>query len=178
MAGASIMLVAAPSLCLESAMPKRRKKKIVRVIYQSLGPLPERLSAQFADYLLVFSDASQKRQGGLAAVIFDDHAGEPLIRTRSVPLMGSNELELLAALFALQEARQHFPGRRLALFSDNHDAVTRLSRAATLGLVQDHELEGICSSTLLEAASFHWVRGHANCRGNTLADLHAAVAAT
>lgn len=158
-------------------MPKRRKKKIARVIYQSLGPLPKRLSAQFADYLLVFSDASQKRQGGLAAVIFDDQAGEPLISTRSVPVIGSNELELQAALFALQDARQQFPGRRLALFSDNQDAVTRLSRAATLGLAQDHELETMCSSTLLDSAIFCWVRGHANCRGNTLADLHAAEAA-
>lgn len=158
-------------------MPKRRKKKIVRVIYQSLGPLPARMSAQFADCLLVFSDASQKRQGGLAAVIFADPAGEPLVRTSSVPLMGSNKLELLAALFALQEAQQHFPGRRLALFSDNHDAVIRLSRATTLGLAQDHELNGICSSTLLDSASFHWVRGHANCRGNTLADQYAAGAA-
>ena len=158
-------------------MPKRRKKKFVRVIYQSIGPLPLRLAAQFADFLLVFSDASQKRQGGLAAVIFDDHDDEPLIRTRSVPVMGSNELELQAALFALNEARQHFPGRRLALFSDNHDAVTRLTRAVTLGLAQDAVLAAMCSSELLDLASFHWVRGHANCRGNTLADLHAAQAA-
>jgi len=158
-------------------MPKRRKKKIVRVIYQSIGPLPARLSAQFADYLLVFSDASQKRMGGLAAVIFDDQAGEPLISTRSVPAIGSNELELQAALFALAEARSHFPDRRLALFSDNHDAVTRLSRAASLGLAQDPVLASLCTSNLLDAASFHWVPGHANCRGNTLADMHAAATA-
>lgn len=110
-------------------------------------------------------------------MIFADQAGEPLIRTRSVPAIGSNELELLAALFALGEARAQFPARRLALFSDNHDAVTRLSRAATLGVAQDPVLAAICSSSLLDAASFHWVPGHANCRGNTLADLHAAAAA-
>ena len=162
-------------------MSKRRKKKLVPVIHQSVGPLPLRLAAQFVGRLLVFSDASQQRHGGLAAVLFDDQAGEPLVSTRTVPLIGSNELELQAALFALSEAARHFPGRPLSLFSDNQDAVTRLSRATTLGLAQDPVLAALCAESGIVAtladASIGWVRGHAGCRGNTLADLHAALAA-
>ena len=162
-------------------MPKRRKKKIVRIIHPSLGPLPSRLAGQFVGRLLVFSDASQKRHGGLATVIFDDHDGEPQISTRTVPLTGSNELELQAALFALSEAGCHFPGRPLSLFSDNQDAVNRLARAATHGLAQDPPLAALCAgpgvAATLAAASFRWIPGHGTCRGNILADLHAAQAA-
>ena len=162
-------------------MSKRRKKKIVRVIHQTVGPLPLRLAERFAGDLLVFSDASQKRQGGLAAVLFGDAASAPLISTRSVPLLGSNELELQAALFALSQAQQHFPGRQLALFSDNQDAVARLSRACAQGLAQDPELMRMLAAFDLGTSLAHvavcWVKGHSSCRGNTLADLHAAEAA-
>ena len=115
-------------------MPRRRKKKIVRVIHPSAGPLPLRLAPLHVGELLVFSDASQKRHGGLAAVLFDKPDGEPRVSTRSVALTGSNELELQAALFALAQAQQHFPARPLALFSDNQDAVARLNRGKTDGL--------------------------------------------
>jgi len=163
-------------------MPKRRKKKIVRIIHQSVGPLPLRLAAQYADHLLVFSDASQKRHGGLAAVLFATPDSEPLVSTRTVPIMGSNELELQAALFALGQAGQHFPGRRLALFSDNQDAVIRLLRTQEKGSAQDPELlqmlteHGIADT--LDNATICWIKGHSTCRGNTLADQHAAEAAS
>ena len=162
-------------------MAGRRKKKIVRVIHPSAGPLPLKLAPGFAGRLLVFSDASCKRHGGLAAVFFDDHEGDPIVVTRTVPLGGSNELELAAALFALEEAARRFPGRPMALFSDNSDAVARLSRATSLGLAQDAILESLCGApgvaAALAGATFCWVRGHATCRGNTLADQYAALAA-
>jgi len=162
-------------------MPRRRKKKIARILYPSVGPLPARLAEQFVGRLLVFSDASQRRHGGLAAVLFADQAGEPLVSTRTVPLIGSNELELQAALFALAEVERQFPGQEASLFSDNQDAVNRLSRAATLGLAQDPALAALCAelgiAATLARAGIHWVRGHATCRGNTLADQHAAAAA-
>lgn len=159
-------------------MAKRRKKKILREIYPSIGPLPERLAADYAGRVLVFSDASLKRQGGLAAVIFGPDAGEPLILTRSVATDGSNELELQAALFALQHAVERFPGEALALFSDNHDAVSRLSLAMQTG-ADGNEASG----GLLSGISFprdmvvRWIKGHGTCRGNWLADRHAAEAA-
>jgi ribonuclease HI len=163
-------------------MPKRRKKKIVRIIHQSAGPLPLRLAAQYADHLLVFSDASQKRHGGLAAVLFDNPESEPLVSTRTVTIIGSNELELQAALFALAQAQQHFPGRQLALFSDNQDAVIRLARTQEKGSAQDPELLQMLAengiSSLLENATICWIKGHSTCRGNTLADIHAAEAAS
>lgn len=162
-------------------MPRRRKKKIVRVIHQSVGPLPLRLMPRFAGYLLVFSDASQKSHGGLAAVLFDDPESTALVSTRTVPVVGSNELELQAVLFGLEQALQHFPGRQLALFSDNQDAVSRLVRAKTQGAAQDPALQQLLAehgvAATLENASFCWIKGHSSCRGNTLADLHAAEAA-
>jgi len=163
-------------------MPKRRKKKIIRIIHQSAGPLPLRLAAQYADHLQVFSDASQKRHGGLAAILFATPDSEPLVSTRIVPIIGSNELELQAALFALTQAQQHFPGRRLALFSDNQDAVIRLVRTQEKGNAQDPELLQMLTahgiSSQFENAAICWIKGHSTCRGNTLADRHAAEAAS
>ena len=162
-------------------MPRRRKKKALRIIHQSAGPLPLRLAERFTGQLLVFSDASLKRTGGLAAVMFGDPESEPLVATRSVPPDGSNELELQAALFALQQARRHFPERPLALFSDNQDAVSRLNRAIESGLAQDEALGSMLAALEIAApldnALICWVKGHASCRGNTLADRHAAAAA-
>jgi len=162
-------------------MAKRRKKKPERLIHLSAGPLPPRLAGRFADCRLVFSDASQLRHGGLAAILFADADSEPLVATRTVPVIGSNELELQAALFGLEQAHLHFPGQAVALFSDNQDAVTRLGRAKAQGLVQDKGLAamfaGLDIDTLLAHASINWVQGHAHCRGNALADRHARIAA-
>lgn len=163
-------------------MPRKRQKKVGRPIYLSVGPLPVRLAPGFEGCLLVFSDASLRRQGGLAAVLFADPAAEPLIAVRSVPLQGSNELELQAALFAMAEAGRLFPQRRFALFSDNHDAVLRLQRAIREGLAQDAALAAMLATgglaTALAHAEVHWIRGHGTCRGNVLADQHAALAAS
>lgn len=160
-------------------MPKRRKKAPPRLYYPSLGPLPERLAPQFAGRLLVFSDASLRRQGGLAAVLFSDPAAEPLIVTRSVAPTGSNELELQACLFALQQAGLHFPGRPLALFSDNQDAVRRLNRALERGLAEDPALAEMPGATDWPAqAQIRWIKAHTSCRGNQLADQHATKAAS
>lgn len=162
-------------------MPRRRKKKIVRVIHQSAGPLPLRLAGRFVGCRLIFSDASQKRHGGLAAVLFDDPESAPLVATRSVALAGSNELELQAALFGLEQAHRHFPGQPVALFSDNQDAVVRLGRAKAEGLGQDPALARMLMdmeiASVLDQASVCWVQGHSGCRGNTLADMHAREAA-
>jgi ribonuclease HI len=167
---------------LAATMPRRRKKKPVRVIYPSQGPLPLRLAPLYAGQLLVFSDASQKRHGGLAAVLFATPESETVVRTRTVAIMGSNELELQAALFALEQAQELFPDRPLALFSDNQDAVVRLNRGKTLGLDQDPELRQhvaeINLGDMLANASICWIKGHSSCRGNILADQYAVEAAS
>ena len=162
-------------------MSKRRKKKIVRVIHPSPGALPRRLVDEYAGCRLVFSDASLQRHGGLAAVLFADNAGEPQVATCRVAPVGSNELELQAALFALAEAEKHFSGEALALFSDNQPAVIRLSQAWAEGTEGDPELAGLLAAQCIApgrvSARFRWVPGHAGCRGNLLADAAARAAA-
>lgn len=163
------------------AMPRKRPKKTIRHYTPSPAPLPARLAPAFAGRLQVFSDASQRRHGGLAAVLFADADAEPLIVTRTVAVQGSNELELQAVLFALAQARLHFPGQPLALFCDNRDAIDRLNRAGVRGLAADPALAALFAreelAGMLALATFHWVRAHACCRGNLLADRHAALAA-
>ena len=162
-------------------MAKTRKRKQERLVHLSPGPLPVRFGERFAGQLLVFCDASQKRHGGLAAVLFPDPEQPPLTFSLSVAAIGSNELELQAALFALHQAAQHFPGRRLALFTDNSDAASRLACACALGLEQDPALAAMAPTpdfaALLALASVHWLKGHATCRGNALADEIAGHAA-
>ena len=162
-------------------MAKRRKKKVERIIHLSPGPLPPRLAERHTGCRLVFSDASQLRHGGLAAVLFADADAEALDATRSVPAIGSNELELQAALFALEQANRHFPGQPAALFSDNLDAVTRLGRAKALGSARESTLAerfpGTDIDALLLMVDVCWIPGHGRCRGNALADLHARSAA-
>lgn len=163
-------------------MVKRRKRKAARIIYQSPGPLPVRIAEQYAGQPLVFSDASAKRNGGLAAVLFGTPEAEALIATQTVPQDGSNALEFQAVLFALSQAGINFPGQPFALFTDNRDAADRLQRAKIQGLAQDAELaQKLNQLGITDAfahASFCWVKGHASCRGNTLADQHAAEAAS
>jgi ribonuclease HI len=163
-------------------MAKRRKKKVVRIIYQSPGPLPQHIAEQYEGLALVFSDASAKRNGGIAAVLFSTPDAEAIIATQSVPLDGSNALEFQAVLFALSQASINFPGQKFALFTDNRDAADRLQRAKIQGLAQDAELtQKLNQLGITDAfahASISWVKGHATCRGNTLADQHAAEAAS
>ncbi len=164
------------------AMTKRREKHRPPTIHLSPGPLPARLMPE-ADLALVFTDASRLRHGGLAAILYDDAGSEALVFTRCVPLDGSNELELQAAVFGLEQAALSFPGRPFGLFSDNQDAMTRLSRAQTLGLEQDAALAGrfpgLDLAALLAPARLRWIKGHGSSRGNALADAHArSVAST
>lgn len=163
-------------------MPRRRPKKKARIQYQSTGPLPLRFADRFAGHILVFSDASEKRHGGQAAVIFADADGEPQINSRTTPLIGSNEQELQAALFALHHAGAGFPDKPLALFCDNLDTVNRLQQAKMHGLGEDPELAQMLAEQqiidgVLENTVITWIKAHATCRGNTLADHHAALAA-
>ena len=160
--------------------PRRKPEKIVR---PSPGPLPVRFGDRFAGQVLVFCDASRKRHGGLAVVIFaDEDDSSPTALSRTVAATGSNELELQAVLFGLQQAAELFPGRRLALFTDNSDAATCLNRAREHGISSDPVLAGMLPdgeiASLLEHASIHWLKGHATCRGNILADELAGMAAT
>lgn len=162
-------------------MPRRKAKIKARTITQSLGPLPLRIADNFLEQLLVFTDASQLRTGGMAAVLFSDSDAEPIIETRSVDGLGSNELELLAVLFGLLKAQMYFPIRKLTLFSDNIDAVNRMKRAKIKGIEQDPELSvlmpGLEMLAALDRADFCWIKGHSYCRGNTLADQYAREAA-
>ena len=162
-------------------MSKRRKKQGAPVRHLSTAPLPARLMPGFSDLPLVFTDASRLRHGGLSAVLYADAAGEPLSFARSVPLDGSNELELRAAVFGLEQADRLYPGMAFALFSDNLDAIRRLSRAKMLGCALDTELgerfPGQPLDAWLAQANLNWIKGHGTCRGNALADAQARVAA-
>lgn len=163
-------------------MAKHRKKKVAPTIHLSAGPLPERLALRFPDQTLLFTDASRLRHGGLAAIIYRSADAEPEIFTRSVPLDGSNELELQAAIFGLQRAALLLPELPFALFSDNQDAVVRLTRVKQSGASQDQQLTSLFPDTdfdsLLRHASLSWVQGHGRCRGNALADANARSAAS
>jgi len=160
---------------------KRRKKQAAPVRHLSTAPLPARLMPGFSDLPLVFTDASRLRHGGLSAVLYADAAGEPLTFARSVPLDGSNELELRAAVFGLEQADRLYPGMAFALFSDNLDAIRRLSRAKMLGCALDTELgerfPGQPLDAWLAQANLNWIKGHGTCRGNALADAQARAAA-
>lgn len=162
-------------------MSKRRKKQAAPVRHLSTAPLPARLMPGFSDLPLVFTDASRLRHGGLSAVLYADAAGEPLSFARSVPLDGSNELELRAAVFGLEQADRLYPGMAFALFSDNLDAIRRLARAKMLGCALDTELgerfPGQPLDAWLAQANLNWIKGHGTCRGNALADAQARVAA-
>lgn len=162
-------------------MAKRRKKRIVRTVHLSAGPLPERLALRFPDQGLVFTDASRLQHGGLAVVIYRTTSAQPDILTRRVALNGSNELELDAAILGLAQASRIFPERPFALFSDNQDAIVRLCRIKSHGAAQDARLQslhpGIDLDGLLRLVTPCWVQGHGRCRGNALADAHARLAA-
>ena len=162
-------------------MSKRRKKQAAPVRHLSTAPLPARLMPGFSDLPLVFTDASRLRHGGLSAVLYADAAGEPLSFARSVPLDGSNELELRAAVFGLEQADRLYPGMAFALFSDNLDAIRRLARAKMLGSALDAELgerfPGQPLDAWLAQANLNWIKGHGACRGNALADAQARAAA-
>lgn len=162
-------------------MAKRRKTKQAHIIHLSVGPLTERLAPRFAHQALLFTDASRLRHGGLAAVLYRMADAPMQAFTHSVALTGSNELELQAAVFGLQQAFRNIPGIPFGLFSDNQDAISRLSRAKRLGAMQDSELgrrfpEADLDALLLHATP-HWVPGHGRCRGNAQADQYARLAA-
>lgn len=162
-------------------MPKRRKKKTEPVVHLSAGPLPARLSELYAGRPLIFTDASELRHGGIAAVLFRDADGEPLVMTRSLACIGSNQLEFEALLLGLEMARLHCDGVALAVFSDNRDAVDRLADARLAGLAADPLLaRRLGESGLVETfgrSSIHWIKGHSSCRGNAIADAWAKEAA-
>ena len=160
-------------------MAKRRKKKNTPIVHLSAGPLPDALMLRFAGQRLVFTDASRLQHGGLAAILYATTDSEPTLNSRRVALVGSNELELQAAIFGLEQAGLHFPGQTIALFSDNQDAITRLNRAKQLGIEQDVLLAEYFPEIAgrLSLVSFHWIKGHGRCRGNALADTQARLAA-
>ncbi len=150
-------------------------------MHLSTGPLPVRLMPGFGNLPLVFTDASRLRHGGLSVVLYADAASEPLAFARCVPLDGSNELELRAAVFGLEQADRLYPGLAFALFSDNIDAIKRLARAKALGSARDAELgerfPGLPLDAWLAQANLNWIKGHGACRGNALADERARAAA-
>lgn len=161
-------------------MSRRRKKKPARLIPLSSGPLPLKFAGQFAACPLVFSDASRQEHGGLATVIYTSADLGPQILTRTVPAIGSNELELQAALMALDHMTRHFPGQAFALFSDNLDTVNRLCRLKIQclpdAIITAHQAADALPLALNQATII-WIPGHAACRGNAVADLYARLAA-
>lgn len=163
-------------------MARRRNRKPAAPIHLSAGPLPDRLMADFAGCRLLFTDASRLRHGGLSVVLYADTASEPAVLTRSVALDGSNQLEMQAAVFGLEQASRLYPGQSLALFSDNRDALTwlatiQLSPAGGPDEWGAAHFPGSDLRALLAHTTLHWVKGHGRCRGNALADRHARLAA-
>jgi ribonuclease HI len=162
-------------------VPKRRKKKIARQYHQSPGALPSKLADKFDGKILVFSDASKKIHAGIAAILFASNSCAPLVFSATTPMLGSNELELEAVLFALRMAFFKFPDRNIALFSDNQDAVARLTNAQQHGIDSDPVLSNRFSELKIHGSlnqvSINWIKSHAYCRGNTLADQFARDAA-
>jgi ribonuclease HI len=163
-------------------VPKRRKKKIAHRHHLSPGALPAKLADKFTGEVLIFSDASKKTGAGIAAVLFLDNNSAPMTFMASRPMMGSNQLEFEAALFALSKAAREFPDRHLTLFSDNQDAVARLNNAKKLGIESDPELAMKFSELAIHSGlnhvEIHWIKSHTFCRGNILADQYAREAAT
>lgn len=163
-------------------MARRRNRKPATPTHLSAGPLPDRLMADFAGCRLLFTDASRLRHGGLSVVLYADTASEPTVFTRSVALDGSNQLEMQAAVFGLEQASRLYPGQALALFSDNRDALAWLaaiqsSPASGPGEWGAARLPETNLRALLAHATLHWIKGHGRCRGNALADRHARLAA-
>ena len=164
-------------------MARRRNRKPTAPIHLSAGPLPDRLMADFAGCRLLFTDASRLRHGGLSVVLYADTASEPAVFTRSVALDGSNQLEMQAAVFGLEQASRLYPGQSLALFSDNRDALAWLAAIQSSPASGPGEfgaaagLPGSDLHALLAHATLHWIKGHGRCRGNALADRHARLAA-
>ena len=158
----------------------RKKKKIVRVIHPSTGPLPDRIKDKYAQHILIFSDASLKTHGGLSAVIFPTPESSPLVFTRSIAGTTSNALELLALAFALEQSENLFPGQKRAFFSDNQDTISRFQTIQS-GNRQDFQLTEFSGkyppNLMKENIEFCWVKGHGKCRGNLIADYHARLAA-
>ena len=159
----------------------RRKKKIQPPIFLSTGPLPSRIAGDYADYLLIFSDASLLHQGGMAAVLFETADADPIVATKSVPITGSNELELQAAIFALQQSEQLFPNRQSVLFTDNQDTEKRLNHAKVQSFAGDLALEQMFKAAEINSPlrnnTIKWIKGHGTCRGNNIADRYARIAA-
>ncbi|MCG2578558.1 hypothetical protein LZ012_16295 [Dechloromonas sp. XY25] len=162
-------------------MAKRRKKKVERIVHLSAGPLPERLRLRFPEQGLVFTDASRLGHGGLAAVLYRTAEAPPQAFTRCVAPIGSNELELQAAIFGLEQAARLFAGQNFALFSDNQDAIARLTLCKQRGAAHDPQLAARFPEqdldALLQPATPSWIPGHGRCRGNALADQQARLAA-
>ena len=123
--------------------------------------------------------------GEVAAGIFQQLAEVPALLLQAAAQGAAGEVQVggdqFQCRFALQQAALHFPGRPIALFSDNQDAVGRLNRAREQGLSQDPALARMLHALGLAdfpaTASIRWIKGHGTCRGNTLADQHAAAAA-
>jgi len=161
-------------------MPRTKKKRKVE-LYLSVGPLPDKYADQYRDHLLVFCDASKKRYGGLAAVLFDGFGAEPEISTSTIAPSGSNGLELQAVILGLQLAEQRYPGRSLVLFTDNQDAVSRLTRKKALGVDHDAPLSLMLEehgiANVLGRSEICWIKSHWTSRGNALADQYARKAA-
>jgi ribonuclease HI len=159
----------------------RKKKKSVREYYPSAGPLPLRFADRYANHMLVFSDASLKKHGGLASIIFQTTESSPHISTRTVEPSGSNRLELAALLFAWDHSMDVEAEAKRALFSDNQDAITRLKQAQMHGTHQDVELHLLLEQQkhrlTFDNIEFCWIKGHGCCRGNLLADQNARHAA-
>jgi ribonuclease HI len=160
---------------------KRRRHHRKSSDVRALAILPNHLVEQFRGRIWLFTDASVRTRGGLAAVLHHPQEAAPRIRSDAVARGPSHALELRAALFGLEHAQRQYPDEPLVLFSDSQGAVERLTRAKQEGLSQDLELESMMKSSglseLLSRADFQWIKGHGKCGGNAMADQHARAAA-
>lgn len=160
---------------------KRRRHQRKKVDVGALAILPDHLAEKFNGRIWLFTDASVKTRGGMAAVLHHPQDAVPRMHSETVVRDASHALELKAALFGLEYAQRHYPEEPVVLFSDNQGAIERLARAKHEGLAQDRELQTMvtCSGLieLLRKADFQWIKGHGKCGGNAMADRQARAAA-
>jgi ribonuclease HI len=160
---------------------KRRRHQRKKVDVGALAILPDHLAERFNGRIWLFTDASVKTRGGMAAVLHHPQDAIPIMHGETVARDASHALELKAALFGLEYAQRHYPEEPVVLFSDNRGAIERLARAKHEGLAQDRELQTMvaCSGLigLLPKADFQWIKGHGKCGGNAMADRQARAAA-
>lgn len=138
--------------------------------------VPANLRAEVNTGLQIFTDGSCRDSGGLGAVIMHPDLPKPKLCKSTTITDDSHTIEFRAALFGLKSAIREFPKEEMSLFLDNQGVVALLRRLKEGELSVKHlspKLRKFIDFDLchtLGKTSIFWVKGHASCEGNRLAD--------